>query len=161
MNKLMISLTLTRFYIFLSKSWHEHRNARGHNLMLPVQLLPANSLSDLEPKLSLLIAKGVHARSNTHKLVFLLSISATHKHTHNTVLSACYTWPLISPWCPISLDLWWPSFRSSNIKALKCPVSQPHTRARTHTDSYSTHAITLFLFYTACWGSHTRFHLST
>lgn len=94
-----------------------------------------------------------HAHTHTHArtLMFPLSFSVTYTYIHNVVLSAGYTWPLISPWCPISLDLWWPSFRSFNIKALKCPPSQPHTH--THTCSYSAHAITLLLFYTACWVS--------
>lgn len=76
-------------------------------------------------KPSLLIIKRIHAGNLTHTILgftaFLCNI-----HIQNAMLLACSTWPLISPWCPISLDLWWPSFRSSNIKALKCLVSQPH-----------------------------------
>lgn len=88
----------------------------------------------LKVKLSLLIAKkNTHGESRAHKLMSSLSFSVTHtQYIHNAaVLSACYTGPVISPWCPISLDLWWPSFRSSNIKALKCPASQPHTHTHT------------------------------
>lgn len=63
------------------------------------------------------------------------------------MLSACYTWPLISPWCPISLDLWWPSFRSFNIKALKCLPSQPHTHTHTNRPIQYTCNYSGFLLY--------------
>lgn len=67
-------------------------------------------------------------------LMFWLSFSVTYTYIHKcvAVLFTRYTRSLISPWCPISLDLWWPSFRSFNFKALKCLPSQLHTHTCTH-----------------------------
>lgn len=135
----MISLTLTRFYIFLSKSWHEPECSWPQldascpitSCKLPLRLGAKTFTFNCK--------RSTRKEQHTQTRVLALYFCHTQTHTHNTVLSACYTWPLISPWCPISLDLWWPSFRSSNIKALKCPVSQPHTRARTHTQTHTVH----------------------
>ena len=59
----------------------------------------------LRDKLSLLIARKeytrvishTHARTHARTPMFPLSFSVTHTYIHNVVLSASYTWPLISP----------------------------------------------------------------